>query len=214
KSGKLLKAFDTGVGSADDPTGQNRPNGLATPTMVDTDGDRIVDFAYAGDLFGNVWKINLPGKDSKDWDFAFKNAAGKPAPFFVAKDADGNRQPITSRMEAAPGPYGVGVQLLFGTGKYLEGIDKIITPKRVQTFYGLYDANGNIIDPDAPPMPAQIDGRNRLVKQTIDREFRLQDGSYGRTTSQNKLGSKMGWYMDLVSPGNLYQGERVFTNPF
>ncbi|WP_331069971.1 pilus assembly protein [Steroidobacter sp.] len=214
ETGKLLKAFDTGVGSADDPTGQNRPNGLATPTMVDTDGDRIVDFAYVGDLFGNVWKINVSGSDPNDWDFAFKTAGGKPAPFFVAKDDDGNRQPITSRMEAAPGPYGVGVQLLFGTGKYLEGMDKIITPTRVQTFYGLYDANGNVIDPEADPMPAQIDGRDRLVKQTIDREFRLADGTYGRTTSQNKLGSRMGWYMDLVSPGNLYQGERVIANPF
>ncbi len=214
KTGRLLKKFDTGVGRAQDPLRLDRPNGLATPTMVDTDGDRIIDLAYVGDLFGNVWKINLAGSDPNRWDFSFKTAGGQPDPFFVAKDVADNRQPITSRIEVTRGPYGTGVQLLFGTGKYLEMEDKVITPTRVQTFYGLYDPNGNVLDPEAPPVPAQIDSRSRLVGQTIDREFRLQDGTMGRVTSQNKLGSKQGWYMDLLSPASGYQGERVINNPF
>jgi Tfp pilus tip-associated adhesin PilY1 len=78
----------------------------------------------------------------------------------------------------------------------------------------LYDPNGNVLDPEAPPVPAQIDSRSRLVRQTIDREIRLQDGTMGRVTSENKLGSRQGWYMDLLSPGNVYQGERVINNPF
>jgi type IV pilus assembly protein PilY1 len=35
----------------------------------------------------------------------------------------------------------------------------------------------------------------------------------GRTTSRNPLGSGRGWYLDRVSPGDDYQGERVVTNP-
>lgn len=213
-TGALLKKFDTGVGREDDPLGLDRPNGLATPTMVDTDGDRIIDLAYVGDLFGNVWKIDLAGSDPDDWQFSFTTTGGQPEPFFVAKDASDNRQPITSRIEVTRGPYGAGVQLLFGTGKYLEAADKVITPTRVQTFYGLYDPNGNVLDPEAPPVPAQIDSRSRLVRQTIDREILLQDGTMGRVTSQNKLGSRQGWYMDLVAPGSVYQGERVIANPF
>lgn len=214
ETGALLKKFDTGVGREDDPLGLDRPNGLATPTLVDTDGDRTVDLAYVGDLFGNVWKINLGGSEPDDWQFSFLTAGGQPDPFFVAKDASNNRQPITSRIEVTRGPYGVGVQLLFGTGKYLEGIDKLITPTRVQTFYGLYDPNGNILDPEAPVVPAQIANRSSLVRQTIDSEIRLRDGTMGRVTSQNKLGSRQGWYMDLIAPGNNYQGERVINNPF
>lgn len=211
-NGKLLKKLDTGVGSADDPTGQGRPNGLATPTLVDVDGDRIADHAYVGDLFGNVWKIDLPGSDPNNWKFAFGTAA-KPEPFFVARDKNGNHQPITSRIEAARGPYGAGVMLLFGTGKYLEATDKVILPRRDQTFYGLFDPNGYIQEETDPPLSPQITGRGQLTQQTILTEFQMRDGAIGRTTSKNPLGSGRGWYLDLVSPQDNYQGERVVTNP-
>ena len=54
EGGSLIKKIDTTVGTAADPSGNNRPNGLATPAPVDVDGDRIVDYIYAGDLFGNM----------------------------------------------------------------------------------------------------------------------------------------------------------------
>lgn len=212
ENGRLLKAFDTGVGRADDPTGQGRPNGLATPTLIDVDGDRIVDHAYVGDLFGNVWKLDLAGSDPDEWKFSFGTTA-QPQPFFVATDDAGNRQPITSRIEAARGQYGAGIMLMFGTGKYLEPNDKVILPRRNQTFYGLFDPNGYIAEENAPVLPPQISGRAELTRQSILTEFTLRDGSMGRTTSRTPVGTGRGWYMDLVSPGDDYQGERVVTNP-
>ncbi|MFN9449324.1 MAG: pilus assembly protein, partial [Rubrivivax sp.] len=38
-------------------------NGLATPALVDINGDGVVDIAYAGDLRGHVWKFDLRSSD-------------------------------------------------------------------------------------------------------------------------------------------------------
>ena len=54
--------------------------------MVDVDGDRVVDYAYVGDLFGNMWKFDLRSTNPAEWDFAFGTAAAIRQPFFVAND--------------------------------------------------------------------------------------------------------------------------------
>jgi type IV pilus assembly protein PilY1 len=207
-TGQLIRKLDTGVGMADDPTQASRPNGLATPVLVDVDGDRVVDSAYVGDLFGNMWKVDLSSDDESDWGFAFGTNVD-PQPFFVAVDTAGNRQPITVRPEVARGPNSAGIIVVFGTGKYLEEIDKTITPQRTQTFYGLVDYNnGDTLD--------QIDGRDELVRQTIDAEVTItrRDGTttLSRETSQVPLSGR-GWYLDLISPVSGYQGERSVSDP-
>ena len=35
------------------------PNGLSSPTAVDTDHDGKIDYVYAGDINGNMWKFDL-----------------------------------------------------------------------------------------------------------------------------------------------------------
>ena len=46
------------------PTNKQTANGLSTPYLYDSDGDRIVDAIYAGDLQGNLWKFD---KSSGGW---------------------------------------------------------------------------------------------------------------------------------------------------
>ncbi|HEY0682398.1 MAG TPA: PilC/PilY family type IV pilus protein [Steroidobacter sp.] len=213
RDGSLVKKFDTMIGRDDDPTGQNRPNGLATPALLDTDGDRIVDGVYVGDLFGNVWKIDLRGARN-DWKFAYGTAAA-PLPFFVAKDGtadNANRQPITSRIEVTKGPYSAGLMVLVGTGKYLEASDKTILPQRNQTFYGLYDANSYNRTTKSYDNGDRIASRSALTQQRILQEVSLGDGQTGRITTRNPLMGK-GWYLDLLAPNNLYEGERVVSSP-
>src|SRR5262249_54527639 len=84
-TGALLKKIDTGVGTAQDPTGQNRPNGLATVAVVDTNSDGIVDYAYAGDLFGNLWKFDLTDANPSNWKVSYTSGTS-PAPLYVAVD--------------------------------------------------------------------------------------------------------------------------------
>ena len=49
-------------------------NGLSTPALVDIDWDGMVDYVYAGDLKGNLWKFDLTNSDSSKWDSAYKYA--------------------------------------------------------------------------------------------------------------------------------------------
>ena len=199
ETGDLITKIDTGKGTANDPTGASRPNGLSTPVFVDIDGDSDVDLAYAGDLFGNVWKFDLSSTSPGSWSVAYN------APLFVAKDSSNNAQPITSRPNVSRGPNGVGLIVLFGTGKYLEATDTNVASPKTQSFYGLLDPNTGTALTD------KIAGRANLTAQTINNEVTTAVGDV-RVTSNNALGgTSRGWYMDLISPSGA-QGEMQVTD--
>ncbi|MCO6728935.1 pilus assembly protein, partial [Streptomyces sp. CHA16] len=52
--GSLIKALPASDNIA-------TPNGLSSPFVADVDGDLIADYAYAGDLHGNLWRFDLIG---------------------------------------------------------------------------------------------------------------------------------------------------------
>lgn len=188
ETGALVRKITTSTGTAQDPTGAGRPNGLATPALVDLNGDSVVDYVFAGDLFGNMWKFDLTDNDSTNWNIAFSGS-----PLFVAKDSTGKVQPITSRPEVGRGPNGKGMIVLFGTGKFLEASDKDISQLSTQTFYGLIDANA--------ASTTAITGRGQLTPQTIIFEDTVTVGTKTvpvRATSQSTV-SNRGWYLDLLS---------------
>ena len=64
ETGELIKKIDMEAGNG---RGENRPNGLSTPAIADVDGDIVADYAYAGDLYGNLWKIDLTGSSVEGW---------------------------------------------------------------------------------------------------------------------------------------------------
>jgi len=205
--GSLIRKLDTGVGTAQDPLSLSRPNGMASPSPVDLDGDSIVDAIYVGDLFGNLWKINVSNADAAQWDFAFK-LSGNNLPFFVAKDSSDVIQPITSALEVGPGPDTDEVLIYFGTGKYLETKDNTIVGAQTQSFYGVIDRGINITT-----------GRNALlaqtVLQTVSQTCTNNDGDdiscLLRVTSSNSYATptpESGWYLDLPD-----LGERVVSTP-
>ncbi len=206
-SGALLAKIDTGVGMAQDPTGGGRPNGLATAALVDVDGDGNVDYGYAGDLFGNLWKFDFTDADPANWKVAY-GAGSAPAPLFVARDASGGAQPITTKPAVSRGPAGQGLIVLFGTGKYLEPGDTLLANLSTQSLYGIID---NMTGTDAD----QVSGRPVLTQQQITRETTLSGGAAPvsvRVTTANLLGSNRGWYLDLISPAG-FQGEMLISDP-
>ena len=212
ETGALIRKLDTGTGIAQAPTGVTWDNGLSTPALVDINGDRIVDYAYAGDLYGNMWKFDLTSTSSSSWSVAF-NSSGTPAPLYRARDALGNAQPITVRPEVTRGPFGSGMVVLFGTGKYLESNDKLTTPTRVQTFYGIVDRNTGT-DTDRVADRLSLTAQQILVETSADPDGSGPLGSINvRVTSNNTLSGTSGWYLDLVSPVQGYQAEKQVTNP-
>src|SRR5262249_906543 len=136
------------------------PNGLSSVFPADVDRDGIVEYIYAGDLQGNLWKFDVTSGNPASWGVAY-TVSSNPAPLFTAKDSLGNPQPITERPVVG---YGAGSSLvvLFGTGELIQASDRNVDASHplVQTFYGIFDANtGSSSD--------IVGARSALQQQTI-----------------------------------------------
>lgn len=132
------RVIDTGVG--DSIGGSGNCNGLSTPALIHLQGDGRNDYAYAGDLLGNMWKFDLNASDKDNWDIYFENTTGVKQPLFQALSEAGYRQPITMRpviISACPLDTR-GYMILFGTGRMLDpSVDFL--DQSVQTVYGIFD---------------------------------------------------------------------------
>ncbi len=134
--GDCLTMVDTGYGS---PTfANNNCNGLSTPVFIDSNNNGKADYAYAGDLQGNVWKFDISGAVT-DWEVVYQDGGGNPKALFQALDSAGNPQPITTRV-AVRGHcvrgYS-GYMVLFGTGKFNAAGD--FSDTSTQAVYGIWD---------------------------------------------------------------------------
>jgi type IV pilus assembly protein PilY1 len=183
------------------PSGDDgMPNGLSSP-VLNVGADGAVLNAYAGDLQGNLWRFDFKGG-------APSNAAlgTSPKPLFVARDAAGRRQPITTQPKLI---YATGnaYMLLFGTGKFLEASDAAPGGFSTQSFYGILDK---------PGMRSSVDGRKALSPRMLVgtaqnkefREFTLAESYQG---GMPPASGAAGWYFDF--PDSVNTGERVVASP-
>jgi type IV pilus assembly protein PilY1 len=197
QTGAVTK-ISTGVGSIADP------NGLSTPTLVDVDADFIIDYAYAGDLHGNLWRFDLTSSNPAQWKVSF---AGSP--LFTASSPTGTpreRQPITSQPAFNFRSGGQGYMVYFGTGKYLETTDNETVNQPTQTFYGIWDKWSKT---EGEGSFSAIT-RGDLLQQSILNEITVRTTEV-RVTSDNTADwlIHQGWYMDLIDTSiNLNLGER------
>ena len=183
-------------------------NGLAHIRAVDLNNDSETDVVFAGDLHGNLWEFDLTASDASDWRIAHGTSA-EPAPVFVAKNAAGQRQPITTAPMVRKHPKGRGSLVFFGTGKYLEPTD--MQASQVQSLYSLW-VNDDLQD-GALQVNSTAIGRSELLQQkilaTVDNQFVGKDV---RVTTNHKINweEHKGWYLDL----DVELGERVHQSPF
>ncbi|MGE3319035.1 MAG: pilus assembly protein [Candidatus Berkiella sp.] len=175
----------------------SNPNGLSTPYAVDIDQDYIVDYVYAGDIKGNMWKFDLRDKTPTNW----KN---KTSLLFAASNTTAGDQPITAPPVVGPHPNGLsyGVMVYFGTGKYLELTDNTTSGQVTQSFYGIWDK-----------MAGATVSKTALVQQSITDEATVNNNTF-RAVSSNTVNwtNKLGWYMDFVVNGS-NNGERQISQP-
>lgn len=194
-------------------------NGLSTAKLGDFNADGVADYAYAGDLQGNVWRFDLlrsgrsesdPFTREDDGETAisdFKVAYGG-APLFRAT-FNNIPQPITSAPSLVLHPTGTGYLVVFGTGKFFETGDKEGDKSIAQSVYGIWDKQ-TLGQPSSNP------GINRssLQQQSISEQTTVsaEDGTtrQGRIISSNSLdwNSQNGWYLNLVQS----DGEMVVEN--
>jgi type IV pilus assembly protein PilY1 len=155
-------------------------NGLSAPTLIDYDRDGFVDFIYAGDLQGNLWRIDARNANPSAW--TSKKLFATPT-----------GQPITVAPQVTRHPNG-GLIIMFGTGKYLEVADVNVIPP-VQTLYGIID-----LDPtNASAVTQTVSNLNTvpIVAHTLP--------IAGATAGQCK--TDKGWYANLQN-GGVAEGER------
>ncbi len=111
-TGTLVSAIDTGSGNA------GSPNGLSTPNLVDVNNDGKVEYAYAGDIDGNLWKFDLVNNTS--------------SLVFTTSPA----QAITVAPALFGHPNG-GIIVAFATGRILTTGDE--SDSAVHYVYGIWD---------------------------------------------------------------------------
>ncbi len=179
------------------------PNAILTPTAADINGDAKVDYIYAGDTNGNMWKFDVSDSDPASWGVAFSGQ-----PLYVALNASGNRQPITSRPAIRRHPQGFanGVLVVFGTGKYLEASDSV-SGGATQSVYAIWDRDGNLSNNTGD----HGFNRSQLASSTLSVQSGVRLISSANTIEwfdQDGNPSKRGWLIDLPE-----SGERVVQQP-
>lgn len=204
-------------------------NGLSAVKAADNNGDGIADYAYAGDLQGNMWRFDLFGTKASSGTDPFNKAlvsagakvsySGKP--LYQAVDPSGKTQPITVQPNLVRHPSSKGYIVVFGTGRYLADTDKV-APHSMQSMYGIWDANtlGESVNITSSLTRANLLAQNftyQAVEQIgddgkkVSHTIRLlseNQPSWWTDNCQSSPGAQCGWYLDLGIDGAA-AGERM-----
>lgn len=205
QTGALIKALDLCSGQPATVCDPTKDNGTSGATLVYPSTNGVAEYAYVGDLQGNLWKVDLSSGNPNQWSVSL---------LFKATDPSGNPQPITTQPVVSLNPLypaKTGYMVYFGTGQLLGQPD--LTTTQTQSFYGIWDNNWS------SPVT-----KSKLVQQTIT-DVPITAPSPGgptevRTATQNPIdwNTDQGWYMNLpdsgersISDPQLVDGAVVFT---
>jgi type IV pilus assembly protein PilY1 len=175
-----------------------KANGLSSLIAINNGGQvaGLANLVYAGDLQGNLWRVDISNPNPALWAVSV---------LFEATDPGGNRQPITTKPVATLNPrfpQVLGTMVMFGTGQFLGVPD--MTNEQVQTIYGVYDP------PGGQPTPLT---RTNLLPQTLNATT-IATSSGGTeqvryvTGATGTVPANPGWNVDL----SLLSGERVIND--
>lgn len=166
--------------------------GLVSFTVTNNFNTSALESLYAGDMQGNVWKLDFSISGSSNLgtnattNLSQFNLGGGSAPFFIAKDSANNLQPITGEPVVTRGFSGTKLVSL-GTGKFLEAADTVVPLTTGASFYTL-------LDQDKP----QVIDRSKLQVGTLDTAGNLDvppfTYGYPKTAAPSL---RMGWYFDF-----------------
>jgi type IV pilus assembly protein PilY1 len=207
RNGALLKKVATPEGSAASPI-----NLAHIQPYIPSKASYLADSVYAGDLQGNVWRLDLTATSdatttgsttttSSSYNYALSKIA-------TLTDTSGASQPITTRPVVAADPNSGKRYVLIGTGRLLSDSD--VTSTQTQTFYAIIDGTkgyGNFYNSSTSttsgstvstssgiPYPGAVSlpiVRSQLVANTD-----LLTGIGSSVTEP------MGWYYDLGASTN------------
>lgn len=197
-TGKLIRKISVPT-TTSVPASPFPSEGLSSPAGVDIGQDGVLDYVYAGDINGNLWRFDLTANSQS----AFSVSS---SPLFRAG------QPITTRpaiqhVTKRSDDSSLGHMIYFGTGKLLMDSDR--TDVSQQRMYGVLDTMASTIAPvsisELAPRSVidvkangsgQRAGNYRQVSSTPEFDIRADSSAY------------KGWYLDLPE-----QSERLVSTP-
>ncbi len=200
-----FRFLDTGVGSA------ASPNGIAYVTPVDLDEDQIVDYVYAGDIQGNVWRFDLTDTNPSTWGSSssrtqlFSTGNGQPITTSLSINYDKRQQNATPRLMVS---FGTGKK----TGGYLVSEDAYAA--KTQSMYGVWDWNISSWNAkSARKYASQASGsvvtKSKLTAQTVNATTNAMSNNEVCWADNISCAAtpQFGWYLNFAAP------EQVVYNP-
>ena len=188
--------MDTGEG-AYSVGGSVYPNGLGAARAIDADQDGTVDYVYAGDMKGNLYRFDLCRADLPAFsDWASSGLGPLPVTYsgilggckkgvevykqwvstkiftasFTASDGTTSAQPILNRPLVVQAENQRGYIVIIGTGRYFVNGDRADTD--VQSMYGIWDRLGD-----------DLVRKSKLVQQAYTNQCEAVTGDGGVTTT-------------------------------
>jgi type IV pilus assembly protein PilY1 len=161
-------------------------NGLSSVIAVNSSGQLTQNstLVYAGDLQGNLWRINISSSNPTLWTATV---------MFQARDAGNHPQPITTSPVATLNPRYpavLGTMVYFVTGQLLGTPDLATT--QVQTIYGIFDPAAGYSTPLQRTSAA-------LENEPLSYAY-SNSAAYIITGSALSIPTQEGWYVDLNLP--------------
>jgi type IV pilus assembly protein PilY1 len=181
RNGALLEKLSTGVGNTANPAGLAH---VSAYVVNFTDG--TADAAYAGDLLGNIWRLDLTPSGNQ--------AFTAPTRIASLTDAAGQPQPVTTRVLVEVQPVTNKRFVMLGTGRFLGNSD--VGSRQRQSFYAITDGNAFAFNAllTAPVV------RTDLIPVT-------------NLTAGVTVGDLAGWFIDLTDPRAADAQPRVIIDP-
>jgi type IV pilus assembly protein PilY1 len=195
-------------------------DGIAYTSPADIDGDHVVDYVYAGDLLGNLWRFDLTSSNPAQWALTsttpmFKTPAGQPITTQVVPL-------ITTQTTSLP-----RVMVDFGTGQQIPLTNASPTSYATgsQALYGIWDWNMSSWNLKAAQKFASLPSPQSVTLGTLSTQsvlgtFTSAAGNQFRTISSNPVcwagsstcasgaNNQFGWSLSL--PG---VAEQIIFNP-
>src|SRR5574337_802320 len=225
-----FRFLDTGYGPSKDPLGASNKNGISYVSSADLDGDHVIDYVYAGDRFGNLWRFDLTSNNAANWKVRSTPLFSTPVST-VSSTLVG--QPITTRVtvNAASGSsVAPRLMISFGTGQQLP--QTLTSPTTyasgTQTLYGIWDWDMNAWNALGSTPYATLTAPQTITTATLQTQtatdVAASNGNISgyRTVTQNPVcwsgssacgplassNTKYGWMLNLPD-----SGEQVIYNP-
>jgi type IV pilus assembly protein PilY1 len=186
RTGTLLEKVSTGVGS----TGSDAGLAHVQPFVLDRT-DNTADAVYAGDLLGNLWRLDVTA-----------STGNYPSPVQLAQltDANGVALPVTSRPLPIVQPGTNTRWITVGTGQLLSSGD--ISSAQDQAFFAIMDGTGLAFG-TAAGLPASMS--YPIVNSNLRRLTDLT------TTVTLNPATEIGWWFSLGTSSS--RGWRVIADP-